>query len=59
MSGVIYSLPLYVFVTWCLVQYRGNFTFYFCLYFRYTLLRKSRIQWHGHKLHTDNNRIPL
>jgi hypothetical protein len=27
MSGVIPPLPQYVFMAWCLVKHRGNFTF--------------------------------
>jgi hypothetical protein len=28
MSGAIPSLPQYVFMAWCLVKHRDNFTFY-------------------------------
>jgi len=36
MCGAISPLPLYVFMAWCLVKHRGNFTFY--------------LQWHFHRL---------
>jgi hypothetical protein len=29
MRGAIPPLPQYVFMAWCLVQHRDNFTFYF------------------------------
>jgi hypothetical protein len=28
MSGAILPLPQYVFMAWCLVKHRGNFTFF-------------------------------
>jgi hypothetical protein len=40
MSGAIHSLPQYVFMAWCLVKYRDNFTFTFTtLHQAYTLIR--------------------
>jgi len=37
MSGAITPLPKYVFMAWCLVKHRDNFTFIIMLYICYSL----------------------
>jgi hypothetical protein len=42
MSGAIPPLPQYAFMSWCLVKYRDNFTFYLYLYLYLLCHRRVR-----------------
>jgi hypothetical protein len=46
MCGAIPPLLQYVFMAWCLVKHRDNFTFTFYHIFRVTKLRKMRLMGH-------------
>jgi hypothetical protein len=41
MNGAIPSLPRYVFLAWCLVKHRDNFTFTFTFTFHWVLFKNG------------------